>query len=816
MDTTTTHTGDTLAKDSKDAPEAQPKEGGRAEKEAEVAHILCGMQLTTGSKPESLSSEDGPGKDTTSSTVSITALKNSSDADGARSDTANIDPVGSIDPTSACINRFPVVPNSALRFNRASLTNNVEGKAPDGTNKTFFPSMPPLIPASGQQVKPVDRRGFFNNFSNIHANIPSSGSGVPDGDSKKPLMALGSAKVTDSDVLLGRGGMTNKHPGNIRFRALVDSLKPSYLSLGSSKKKKKQFSEALMHKVMEYGGRFLVCHQGKIGMWTQADLATARKKCSQALREGKIAQASAQTLTSMPGLPIPGLIALPNPSVEPLAKSGDSSNNVVPIKKEYPDCGIEIDDGSQVQMESGNIDTSQSRKRKFSTEDLSQNAYGNGNDNDNDNDSETDHTSNPAKISRMNQTPIIQKAFGQALVESAMMQKVVKNTTNSESIETAGASPQKIGNNQGVSTQTKPDENAGVKATLLEGSRSDDVSVNKPYSEIIQGTKKESQTSHNKPYSAIIQGDKQELMTLLPKKAFGQEIVESASKLVAGNSLTQVAPSVIPASTHIAKVTEQKSLKNLEKDKNSAHIPQVVPQVPRSQPNISNPDSQNESNPSSQHTGIDVAPSIEQKDPSVDNKQTPEVGAYTRIVSNHQKNALSPDVGAYTRIVSQRLPLVCNNLDQIQAQLQATSNHAQNHNVVSANMNANTTVMLHQQGSNTAAYSGVNMIPPPAPAPQKNISVTPTENDVLLGRGGFTNKHSGNIRFREIVSKEKERYTRLGNSKKEKKRFSEHIVNAVHSYGGKFLVKEDNNRNNDWIIADPKAARKKCSQALRE
>ncbi len=95
----------------------------------------------------------------------------------------------------------------------------------------------------------------------------------------------------------------------------------------------------------------------------------------------------------------------------------------------------------------------------------------------------------------------------------------------------------------------------------------------------------------------------------------------------------------------------------------------------------------------------------------------------------------------------------------------------------------------------------------------KHTATKPNDSDVLCGRGGLTNHHPGNIRFREFVAEEKSRYVGLGNSKKEKTYFSEHILRTVHNYGGRFLKKD---KAGKWFVVDNDVARTKCSQALRE
>ena len=95
----------------------------------------------------------------------------------------------------------------------------------------------------------------------------------------------------------------------------------------------------------------------------------------------------------------------------------------------------------------------------------------------------------------------------------------------------------------------------------------------------------------------------------------------------------------------------------------------------------------------------------------------------------------------------------------------------------------------------------------------EKVFCTPTDLDVLLGRGGLTNNHAGNIRYREEVEKVKPMYFKCM-TKAEKKEVSELLVAYVEDYGGRFLIKDEETSN--WMLAPFKAARKKASQALRE
>mmetsp|Transcript_24988 Transcript_24988/g.39248 ORF Transcript_24988/g.39248 Transcript_24988/m.39248 type:complete len:441 (+) Transcript_24988:182-1504(+) len=85
----------------------------------------------------------------------------------------------------------------------------------------------------------------------------------------------------DNDILFGRGGYTNTHPGNIRFREKALEFRPVYER--SSKEEKYNISQMLLEAVTSEGSRFL--EKGQDGEWHQVIGNGARKKASQALRE---------------------------------------------------------------------------------------------------------------------------------------------------------------------------------------------------------------------------------------------------------------------------------------------------------------------------------------------------------------------------------------------------------------------------------------------------------------------------------------------------------------------------------------------------
>jgi hypothetical protein len=85
------------------------------------------------------------------------------------------------------------------------------------------------------------------------------------------------------------------------------------------------------------------------------------------------------------------------------------------------------------------------------------------------------------------------------------------------------------------------------------------------------------------------------------------------------------------------------------------------------------------------------------------------------------------------------------------------------------------------------------------------------EIDVLCGRGGSINKHSGNIMYRRVVEYNKAVYKRV--PKKHRNLVSQSIVQAILNQGGRFLFQPDNNK---WEEIPFQRAIQKTSQALRE
>jgi hypothetical protein len=85
-------------------------------------------------------------------------------------------------------------------------------------------------------------------------------------------------------------------------------------------------------------------------------------------------------------------------------------------------------------------------------------------------------------------------------------------------------------------------------------------------------------------------------------------------------------------------------------------------------------------------------------------------------------------------------------------------------------------------------------------------------SDVLCGRGGFINKHSGNVVYRRVVDYNKAMYQQV--PKRHRILVSQSIVRAILNQGGRFLSQQHG--CGTWKQVDFSKAVLKTSQALRE
>ena len=155
--------------------------------------------------------------------------------------------------------------------------------------------------ASPQKVRSRVSKNQLVDFS-AHGNVPEGHVIVDDGTGSRVVVLIPDADVTVHDVLLGRGGRTNHHEGNAKYRNYKESLQDEYLN--ATKDQKTSISNRLVTMMHQEHGRFLKAYEpakdknsdtkpkgnksnasGPVEFWYEVDLLTARKKASQALRE---------------------------------------------------------------------------------------------------------------------------------------------------------------------------------------------------------------------------------------------------------------------------------------------------------------------------------------------------------------------------------------------------------------------------------------------------------------------------------------------------------------------------------------------------
>jgi len=98
------------------------------------------------------------------------------------------------------------------------------------------------------------------------------------------IIYISEEKIQDFDVLCGRGGRSNHHVGNKRYRQVVSEMKAGYRNI-DVKSAKTDLSRLIVEYVHGYGGRFVRMEED--GKYRLLTVNEARKKTSQALREIK-------------------------------------------------------------------------------------------------------------------------------------------------------------------------------------------------------------------------------------------------------------------------------------------------------------------------------------------------------------------------------------------------------------------------------------------------------------------------------------------------------------------------------------------------
>lgn len=112
------------------------------------------------------------------------------------------------------------------------------------------------------------------------------------------------------------------------------------------------------------------------------------------------------------------------------------------------------------------------------------------------------------------------------------------------------------------------------------------------------------------------------------------------------------------------------------------------------------------------------------------------------------------------------------------------------------------------------AYPQEQQQPQPQPVPMMVNPITPTYNDVLMGRGGKNNRSAGNEQLRQLARAMTVEYNAA--DKTQKSAMAVDLVDQVQSLTppGRFLKRDSVSMA--WKIVPFELAREKCSQCLRD
>ena len=133
----------------------------------------------------------------------------------------------------------------------------------------------------------------------------------PDSPLEDPTALEGIQKPGKHDVITGRGGGTNLNPGNIKFRRIVEDLKPTYQQAKRTDKPVVAMNVVKDWRALNPPGRFLARNKFT-RFWDDIGDETAREKCSQALRE----KHSNKLFLSKDGNPIGYRVSLSSEEIE--------------------------------------------------------------------------------------------------------------------------------------------------------------------------------------------------------------------------------------------------------------------------------------------------------------------------------------------------------------------------------------------------------------------------------------------------------------------------------------------------------------------
>jgi hypothetical protein len=148
--------------------------------------------------------------------------------------------------------------------------------------------------ACREKPQPVDEDDQL--AMNVEKPAATEAKASPKPSKRKPRKIIPEKKeyvdsYSDADVLFGRGGRSNHHPGNKLYRDIVTEKQPFYRNCDKNEKTK--VAQSIVDAVtIQNKGRFLELDK-ESGRWYLVPNIVARRKVGQALRENNTEQARA-------------------------------------------------------------------------------------------------------------------------------------------------------------------------------------------------------------------------------------------------------------------------------------------------------------------------------------------------------------------------------------------------------------------------------------------------------------------------------------------------------------------------------------------
>jgi hypothetical protein len=150
----------------------------------------------------------------------------------------------------------------------------------------YADALSPLVEAASRaQPQPVESEDEQAEPTDSRKPAPKS---PPKPSKRKPRKIIPENKdyvdeYSDLDILFGRGGRSNHHPGNKTYRDMVTDRQPYYRNCDKNEKTK--VAQTIVNSInREHSGRFLELEKGT-NRWYVVPNIVARRKVGQALRE---------------------------------------------------------------------------------------------------------------------------------------------------------------------------------------------------------------------------------------------------------------------------------------------------------------------------------------------------------------------------------------------------------------------------------------------------------------------------------------------------------------------------------------------------